>query len=256
MGEIRQEKTFMDVNCDLGETPLLWHDSHEPDLMAHITSANVACGGHAGDVTSMQAVCASAVVHGVAIGAQVSYPDREHFGRIAMEIDDQQLDASLEHQFMMLAEIARNCGTRVTYIKPHGALYNTVATNEAHAAVVVALAQRHQVALFGLANSATARLASQHGVRFVSEWFADRSYFSSGLLTPRSRPDALVTEPDHIYARVTQVLKDGTVSTVDGGLLAVHAETICVHSDTPGAAELLRAVQTACADAGVVPRAR
>ena len=246
----------VDVNCDLGETPLLWHDSHEPDLMAHITSANVACGGHAGDVASMQAVCASAVVHGVAIGAQVSYPDREHFGRVAMEIDAQRLDASLDYQFSMLADIARDCGTRVTYIKPHGALYNTAATNETLAAVVVALAQRHQVALFGLANSATARLAVQHGVRFVAEWFADRSYFSNGLLTPRSRPDALITEPDHIYARVTQVLNDGTVTTVDGGLLAVHAETICVHSDTPGAAELLRAVRTACADAGVVPRAR
>ena len=246
----------VDVNCDLGETPLLWRDSHEPDLMAHITSANVACGGHAGDVASMRAVCASAVVHGVAIGAQVSYPDREHFGRLAMDIDNQQLDASLEHQFMMLAEIARKCGTRVTYIKPHGALYNTAATNEALAAVVVALAQRHQVALFGLANSVTARLAVQHGVRFVSEWFADRSYFSNGLLTPRSRTAALITEPDHLYARVTQVLKVGTVGTVDGELLTVHAETICVHSDTPGAAELLRAVQTACADAGVVPRAR
>ena len=246
----------VDVNCDLGETPLLWHDSHEPDLMAHITSANVACGGHAGDAASMRAVCASAVVHGVAIGAQVSYPDREHFGRVAMEIDAQRLDASLDYQFSMLADIARDCGTRVTYIKPHGALYNTAATNETLAAVVVALAQRHEVALFGLADSATARLAVQHGVRFVAEWFADRSYFSNGLLTPRSRPDALITGPDHIYARVTQVLNDGTVTTVDGGLLAVHAETICVHSDTPGAAELLRAVRTACADAGVVPRAR
>ena len=245
----------VDVNCDLGETPLLWHNSHEPELMTQITSANVACGGHAGDVASMQSVCESAVVHGVAIGAQVSYPDREHFGRVAMDIDTSHLDASLEHQFMILAEIARNCGTRVTYIKPHGALYNTAATNEVHAAVVVALAQRHQVALFGLANSATAHLAVQHDVRFVAEWFADRSYFSNGLLTPRSHPDALITEPDHIYARVTQVLNDDTVSTVDGGLLAVHAETICVHSDTPGAAELLRAVRTACADAGVVPRA-
>jgi len=246
----------IDVNCDLGETPLLWSDSHEPALMAHITSANVACGGHAGDAASMEAVCTSAVIHGVAIGAQVSYPDRDNFGRIAMEIDSRKLDESLENQFMMLSEIARTNGTRVTYIKPHGALYNTAATNEAHAAVVVALAQRHQVALFGLADSATARLAVQHDVRFVSEWFADRSYFSNGLLTPRSRSDALITEPGHIYARVTQVLKNGTVSTVDGGLLAVHAETICVHSDTPGAAELLRAVQTACADAGVVPHAR
>ena len=153
MGEIGQEKTFMDVNCDLGETPLLWHDSHEPDLMAphHQRQCGLwrSCrrrGINAGSV------CASAVVHGVAIGAQVSYPDREHFGRVAMDIDTQQLDATLEHQFTTLTEIARDCGTRVTYIKPHGALYNTAATNETLAAVVVALAQRHQVALFGLAN--------------------------------------------------------------------------------------------------------
>ena len=246
----------VDVNCDLGETGLAWHDSHEPELMALITSANVACGGHAGDSASMQAVCASAVVHGVAIGAQVSYPDRDNFGRVAMDIDTQRLDKSLEDQFSMLAEIARTNGTRVSYIKPHGALYNTAATNEALAAVVVDLAQRHQVALFGLANSTTARLAVQHDVRFVSEWFADRSYFFNGLLTPRSRHDALITEPERIYARVTQVLQNGTVDTVDGGLLAVDAETFCVHSDTPGAAELLRAVRNACADAGVVARAR
>lgn len=246
----------VDVNCDLGETALVWRDSHEPDLMAHITSANVACGGHAGNVASMQAVCASAVVHDVAIGAQVSYPDRDNFGRVAMDIDTQQLDASLEHQFAMLEEIARNCGTRVSYIKPHGALYNTAATNEALAGVVVGLARRHQVALFGLANSATARLAEQHEVRFVSEWFADRSYFSNGLLTPRSHPGALITEPGRIYARVAQVLQHRTVDTVDDALLVVQAETFCVHSDTPGAAELLRAVRAACADAGVVTRAR
>lgn len=246
----------VDVNCDLGETALAWHDSHEPELMALITSANVACGGHAGDPASMHAVCALAVVHGVAIGAQVSYPDRDNFGRVAMDIDTQQLDASLENQFVLLAEIARTNGTRVSYIKPHGALYNTAATNEALAGVVVGLARRHQVALFGLANSATAHLAMRREVRFVSEWFADRSYFSNELLTPRSHPDALITEPGRIHARVTQVLKHGTVDTVDDALLVVQAETICVHSDTPGAAELLRAVQSAFTDAGVVARAR
>lgn len=254
----------LDVNCDLGETPLLWLESHEPELMSLITSANVACGGHAGDAVSMRSVCEAAVAQQVTIGAQVSYPDRTNFGRVALDIEASVLSESLETQFVALDRIARHTGSKVSYVKPHGALYNTVVTNETHAQVVVDLAQRHDVALFGLVDSCTATRAQQQGVRFVSEWFADRGYLPNGQLVPRSLPHALITEPQDIYARVTKLVNEGLVDTVDitkgassetTSTIAVHAETICVHSDTPGAAHLLHAVRAALIDSGITAHA-
>ena len=244
-------KHRIDVNCDLGETPLPWYESHEPALLREITSANVACGGHAGDPVSMLAVCAEAQRLGVALGAQVSYPDRENFGRVAMEIATDELSASLSEQFVALVDAATTSGSRVAYIKPHGALYNTVVTRTDHAEVVVQLAAQHGLPLFGLPNSVTESLALQHGVRFVREWFADRGYLSNGHLVPRSRPDALVTSPDQVFNRVLKAVQHGVVDTVDTATLPVDFATICVHSDTPGAADLLRAVRSALTEVGV-----
>jgi len=245
----------LDVNCDLGETPLPWLGSHEPELMTLITSANVACGGHAGDAESMRAVCTAAVQHGVAVGAQVSYPDRPNFGRVALDMHTAALDESLEQQLLALVEIARAAGTQVSYVKPHGALYNTVVTHDAHARVVVDLAARHGLALFGLTGSHTDTLARQCAVRFVGEWFADRGYLESGHLALRSRSDALITLPGEIHRRVVRLVREGLVDTVDGAAITITAATICVHSDTPGAADLLRAVRTALTETGVVVRA-
>ena len=242
---------MLDVNCDIGEAPGAWHESHEPELLGLVTSANVACGGHAGDVDSMRAVCAHAVRLGVAIGAQVSYPDRAGFGRTLMEISPDALALSLREQYDELSRAAAGVGGRVTYVKPHGALYNAVVARDDHARVVVELAAQHEVALFGLADSATERLARQLGVRFVREWFADRAYLASGVLAPRSRADALVTSPDEVRERTRRAIVDGLVDTVDGGQIKVEFRTICVHSDTPDAAWLLRAVRDAIADAGV-----
>jgi len=239
------------VNCDIGETSLPWHASPEPELLGLISSANVACGGHAGDVESMRAVCVAAVSGGVAIGAQVSYPDRQNFGRVAMQIDRASLAHSLSEQLDALMQVARSVGTSVTYMKPHGALYNVVVTNDDHARVVVDLALRHQLALFGLPASRTESLAKQVGVRFVPEWFADRSYLANGQLVPRTRPGALVTSPYDVAARVRQLVTESTVASVDGDNIAVECSTICVHSDTPGAADLLRAVREGLVSGGV-----
>jgi UPF0271 protein len=243
-------RKVLDMNCDIGEAPGAWHESHEPELLGLVTSANVACGGHAGDAESMRAVCALAVKLGVAIGAQVSYPDRAGFGRTMMEISPEALARSLREQYDALSRAAAGAGGRVSYVKPHGALYNAVVEREDHARVVVELAAQHEVALFGLANSATERLARQLGVRFVREWFADRAYLASGALAPRSRADALVTSPDEVRERARRAIVDGRIDTVDGSMLEVDFRTICVHSDTPGAAELLRAVRDAIDDAG------
>lgn len=245
----------MDVNCDIGETAGSWHASHEPELLEIITSANVACGGHAGSDESMHAICERAARIGVTIGAQVSYPDRPNFGRIPMNISLTELFASLCEQYDALDAIARLQGTRVSYVKPHGALYNTAARDADHAEVVVRLAEHHQVALFGLPASQTEVLATMRGVRFLREWFADRGYLSSGELAPRSRPDALITDPTTIASRVTQVVRDGTVTCIDGSVIHVDCDTMCVHSDTPGAARLLWAVRDALTTEQVVIRA-
>jgi UPF0271 protein len=235
----------IDLNCDLGEaldSPGGWHGGHEPALLPLISSANVACGGHAGDARSMREVCAAAVQHGVRIGAQVSYPDWEHFGRRALEIAPPLLADSLEEQFSDLVAAASDVGGRVAYVKPHGALYNTVVTRDDHAAVVVELAARHGVSLFGLHNSRTAARASTLGVRFEREWFADRAYLADGTLTPRNEPGALVVDAAAVAARTTQVVNDGYTVALDGALISTAFDTICVHSDTP---ELLAAVRAA-----------
>jgi UPF0271 protein len=240
----------VDVNCDIGEAPGPWHLSHEPELLGLVTSANVACGGHAGDTDSMLAVCSEATRLGVAIGAQVSYPDRAGFGRTMMDIAPDVLAVSVGEQFDALSRAATACGGRVSYVKPHGALYNAVVARDDHARVVVELAARHGVALFGLADSATERRALRLGVRFVREWFADRAYLELGTLVPRSRSDALVTSPDAVRGRTRRAIVEGKVDTVDGGVLDVDFRTICIHSDTLGAAGLLRAVRAAIGDAG------
>jgi len=241
----------IDVNCDIGETSLPWNTSPEPELLALISSANVACGGHAGDAESMRAVCAAAVSRGVAIGAQVSYPDRENFGRVAMEIDTDLLSASIAEQYAALVDAATSCGGVVSYVKPHGALYNVAVAREDHARVVVELAHQHGVALFGLGGSATERCAQTVGVPFVREWFADRNYLANGQLVPRSHTQALVISPREVYERVTHAVRDGVVQTIHGAELHVAVQTICVHSDTPGAADLLRAVRSALTEVGV-----
>ena len=241
----------IDVNCDLGETPLSWWDSDEPSLLRLVTSANVACGGHAGDEASMLAICEEAARLGVAIGAQVSYPDRENFGRVALEMPSSALAASLEQQFTALAHAAKSFGTRVTYVKPHGALYNAVVARRDHAETVVQLAASHRVALFGLPGSLTMRLAAEVDVPFVREWFADRAYMSDGTLVPRSRPDALVTSPELVRERTMRAVTTGETVSVDGHVVATPFETVCIHSDTPGAAELLVAVRGALDASGV-----
>jgi UPF0271 protein len=235
----------MDVNCDLGETAQPWVDSHEPLLMGLITSANVACGGHAGDDVSMHAVCERAAHLGVTIGAQVSYPDRQNFGRVRMHLDPTSLASTLRHQYAALDEVARRHGTRVSYVKPHGALYNTIVRDIVHGSVVVDLARHHGVPLFGLPNSATEELAVERGVRFIREWFADRGYLAGGELVPRSRPDALITDAGDVRTRVARLIRNGVVESVDGAAIRMECDTICVHSDTPGAVHLLNAVRDA-----------
>lgn len=238
------------MNCDLGEAHGRWEDSHEVPLISVISSANVACGGHAGDDASMLAVCRSAARYGVAVGAQVSYPDRERFGRRFLDIAADELLASIRGQFDDLGRAAALVGTHVTYIKPHGALYNAIMTHEDHARCVVELARERSVPMLGLPGSRAEALARDNGVQFVAEYFADRNYTSRGTLVPRTEPDALVTDPDTAAERVVRMLVDRRTIANTGEEVFTHGRSVCVHSDTAGAETLLRAVRTGIIAAG------
>lgn len=236
----------IDLNADLGE------GMGDDDAMLDIvSSANVACGGHAGDEASMRAVCEAAVARGVRIGAHVSYPDRVGFGRLELDLDGGTLLALLRSQLDALSTAALAAGGRVTFVKPHGALYHRVTRDAEHADAVVTLAREAGLAVVGLPGTLVLRRAASAWLRTVPEAFADRAYLPDGGLVPRSEPGAVLHEEQQIAARMVGLVRHGTVTAIDGSTVAVHAESICVHSDTPGAVAIARAVRDALVAAGV-----
>jgi UPF0271 protein len=232
----------VDLNADVGEGYGRWSLGDDIGLMPIITSANVACGFHAGDPSTIRGTCASAVQNGVAIGAQVGYPDLAGFGRRFIDIDAGELTDAVVYQIGALQALARVCGGRVEYVKPHGALYNTIVHHEAQAdAVARALSQYdHELPLLGLPDSAIQAAAAQRGLRFVAEGFADRGYRPDGTLVPRNQPGALLTDPGQVAHQVVSLVERGVRS-------------ICVHSDTPGAAALAGTVRQTLRELGVGP---
>lgn len=244
--------TRIDLNCDLGEEIDPWTpgvDGLDAQLLDVVTSANVACGFHAGDERIMAAVCRAAAERGVAVGAHVSYLDREHFGRRFLDVPADELQAQVAQQLATLRRIARGVGARVAYVKPHGALYNAVVHHEAHARAVVDAVG--DLPVVGLPGSAVLVAASRRGLRAVTEAFADRGYRADGTLVPRAEPGALVTDADEVAARVVRLATEGFVRAVDGTDVRVGAESVCVHSDTPGAAALAVSVRGALEAGGV-----
>jgi len=242
----------IDLNCDLGEELDPWAPGErglDAQLLDVVTSANVACGFHAGDARIMAAVCRSAAARGVAVGAHVSYLDREHFGRRFLDVPADVLREQVAQQVAELRAIAVGEGTRVAYVKPHGALYNAVVHHEAHARAVVDAID--DLPVVGLPGSAVLDAATAKGLRAVREAFADRGYRPDGTLVPRSEPGALVTSTDEVAARVVRIALEGVVRSVDGTEVRVPAESVCVHSDTPGAAALAAAVRAALDTAAV-----
>ena len=242
----------IDLNCDLGEELDAWVagvDGLDAQLLDVVSSANVACGFHAGDARIMAAVCRAAAERGVAIGAHVSYLDREHFGRRFLDVPADVLRDQVAQQIAALREIALREGTRVAYVKPHGALYNAVVHHDAQAQAVVDAIDHLPVV--GLPGSAVLAAATAKGLRAVGEAFADRGYRPDGTLVPRSEPGALVTSAEQVAARVVRIAVEGVVRAVDGTDVRVAAESVCVHSDTPGAAALAVAVRAALTGAGV-----
>jgi 5-oxoprolinase (ATP-hydrolysing) subunit A len=246
----------VDLNSDLGEGFGVWRLGDDEALLRVVTSANAACGFHAGDPSIMRAVAVGAVANDVAVGAQVSYRDLAGFGRRRMDIAPDELTNDVLYQLGALDGLCRVAGTRVRYVKPHGALYGTCVVDEVQARAVVQAVKEYDDALpiLGLPGSALLRQAEQAGLRPVSEGFADRAYTPSGALVPRSDPGALVTDPGAVVERSLRLVTSGEVMAVDGTVLAMAVSSLCVHGDTPGAVDLAGQVRHALEQAGVVVR--
>jgi UPF0271 protein len=226
-------------------------------MLGLVTSANVACGFHAGDATTLRRTCARAAANGVTVGAQVSYRDLAGFGRRFVDMDPGELADDVVYQIGALDGLCRVAGTAVRYVKPHGALYNAVVQHRGQAQAVVAAVRDYDPALpvLGLPGSELLRAAEAAGLRAVPEFFVDRGYTPGGTLVPRSQPGALLDDPDAVTARVLRMVTDGVVRAVDGSDVRASAESACVHGDSPGAVAMARAVRAGLEAAGVELRA-
>ena len=244
----------MDLNSDLGEGFGRWELGDDDALLDVVTSANVACGYHAGDAVTMRRVCERAAERGVAIGAQVGYRDLPGFGRRFIDVEPYDLTQDVVYQLGALQAFAAVAGSRVRYVKPHGALYNAIVTHEEQAAAVVQAVLDHDPGLpvMGLPGSAWLRQAEQAGLRVVREAFADRAYTPDGALVSRRLPGAVLHDPDEIARRCVAMATGEPVADVAGGELRLSPESICVHGDTPGAVDIARRVRAELEQAGVV----
>jgi 5-oxoprolinase (ATP-hydrolysing) subunit A len=244
----------LDLNADLGESFGAWTLGDDAAMLGVVTSANVACGFHAGDPLTLRQVCGQAAAAGVAIGAQVSYRDLAGFGRRFLDAAPDELAADVLYQLGALDGMARAAGTRVRYVKPHGALYNAVVTHEEQAAAVVSAVAAYDPGLpvLGLPGSAFLRRAAEAGLRTVAEAFADRAYTPAGTLVSRRQPGAVLADATEIARRCLAMAAGEPVTDVDGGPLVLAPDSICVHGDTPGAVAIARRVRAALTGAGVV----
>jgi UPF0271 protein len=245
--------TSIDLNADLGEGFGRWRLTDDEQLLTVVTSANVACGFHAGDAATMRRVCELAAGRGVRIGAQVSYRDLAGFGRRAMDVPPAELAAEVAYQIGALEVFARAAGSRVSYVKPHGALYNRVVHDEEQAGAVVAGVLLADAALpvLGLPGSRFLELADKAGLPPVTEAFADRAYTDEGTLVPRGRDGAVVSDPEAVVERSLDLARLGTVTALSGARIAVRARSLCLHGDTPGAVDLARRVRERLETSGV-----
>jgi len=243
----------IDLNSDLGEGFGHWSLGDDEALLDVVTSANVACGFHASDASIMRRVSERAAERGVVIGAQVGYRDLPGFGRRFIDIEPEALTQDVIYQIGALEAFARVAGSRVGYVKPHGALYNAIVHHEEQAAAVVDAVVRYDAALpvLGLPGSVWLRRAAEAGLTTVPEAFADRAYTPDGTLVSRREEGAVLHDVDQIAARCVRLVTAGEVEAIDGSAVPVEAASVCVHGDTPGAVAVARAVRTALEDAGV-----
>ncbi|OIN78374.1 LamB/YcsF family protein [Mycobacterium malmoense] len=247
----------IDLNADLGEGFGVWRLGDDDAMLGIVTSANVACGFHAGDPAGVLRVCRAAAERGVRIGAQVSYRDLAGFGRRFIDVAAEDLVADVVYQIGALQAIAAAAGSAVSYVKPHGALYNTIVTNREQAAAVAEAVRLVDPTLpvLGIAGSAFFDEADRVGLRTVAEAFADRAYRPDGQLVSRREPGAVLDDPVAIADRVVNMVTSGQVTAIDGSPVAVSVESVCVHGDSPGAVDIATAVRDRLKAAGTDIRA-
>jgi UPF0271 protein len=247
----------VDLNADLGEGFAVWQLGDDEAMLAVVTSANLACGFHAGDPALLLRTCRAAAEAGVRVGAQVSYRDLAGFGRRFIDVTAEDLTADVIYQIGALQAIAHAAGTTVSYVKPHGALYNTIVHHTDQAAAVAAAVHAVDPTLpvLGLSGSEFFAAATRLGLRTVAEAFADRAYQPDGTLVSRREPGAVLHDPAQIAERVFTMVNADQVQAVDGSTIPVTVESVCVHGDSPGAVQIAHAVRDRLAGAGVQLRA-
>lgn len=243
----------LDLNCDMGESYGPWSVGNDAALLDHVTSANIACGFHAGDPATMHKTVQLAIEKGVAVGAHPSLPDLQGFGRRNMSITPDEAYDLIVYQVGALAGFARALGGRLSHVKPHGALYN-MAVNDRPLAAAIAAAVRDidpALVLFGLACSELVRAGEAAGLGVAHEIFADRTYQADGSLTPRSKPGAIIRDVDASIEHVRRMVEEGRVKSTDGTEVAVRADTLCIHGDEPTALEFVQKIRKALTERGI-----
>lgn len=243
----------LDLNCDMGELPEAIAGGTQESLMAHLTSVNVACGDHAGDEQSMRITIEQALRWKLAIGAHPGYADRANFGRVEMHLPAIEIADSVFEQVRRLEQVAARCGARLVHVKAHGALYNQAARDPTIArAIAEGVARwRRDVVLVGLAGSPMLDVFSEAGFAAAAEAFADRRYEPDGTLRSRKFADALILDPAQAAGQAVRIAEQGSVIACDGTEVAVQAQTICIHGDTPGAPQIAVVVAQALRQAGI-----
>lgn len=235
----------IDLNSDMGESFGRWSLGDDDSMLDVVTSANIACGFHAGDPIGILATTQAAADRGVVVGAHPSYRDLAGFGRRAMDVAPAELTADVLYQIAALDGLARSVGTRARYVKPHGALYNRIAVDPLSAKTVVDAVRAYDPALavMALAGSVFARTAERAGLRVLAEAFADRGYRPEGTLLPRGEDGALFSDPEVVADRILRLAESGTLVAVDGSIIRLDADSVCVHGDSPGAVAMACAVR-------------
>lgn len=246
-----------DLNADLSEGYGRWSFGTDDDLLTVVTSANIACGFHAGDPGIIRRALAVAAENGVTVGAHVGYPDLQGFGRRVMEMDNDELRDAVLYQMAALDGLAQIEGLAVSYVKPHGALYNRAAVDNKQAAAIIEAVRTFDPSLvvLGLPGSALLRHAEAAGIPTRREAFADRAYEKTGTLVPRNVAGAVLHDVDEISRRALAMVLDGAVEAIDGATVAVPADSLCVHGDTANAVQIARAIRAALEQAGLVAQA-
>ncbi|HEY67351.1 MAG TPA: LamB/YcsF family protein [Thermoflexia bacterium] len=243
----------MDLNCDVGESYGVYRVGNDEALMPLITSANIACGYHAGDPVVMDRTVRLAARHGVGIGAHPGFPDLLGFGRRRMHLAPDEIENYVLYQVGALAAFARSVGAELAHVKPHGALYNMAAKDIEMARAIVRGVARvdPNLIVVGLAGAALVEAAREAGMRVASEGFADRAYNYDGTLRSRRLPGAVIEEPELAAERAVRIVRDGTVVAYTGEEIPLHVDTLCVHGDTPTAVEIVRTMRRKLEEAGI-----